>query len=100
MDMRKLYAQNILVFYSEKKIGIQTVNHIHNTRNEHKIYLPRAKKAIGQRYFAYIAPRLINIIPDALKSYMHSRPFKKKLKKWLISSERHTIYAIIFPENI
>lgn len=75
-----------------KKIHVSTLHHEYITRGkDHTYLLPRCKKSIGQRSYTYLAPKILNVVPDHLKNIKSIGKFKKRIKAWLTGETREII---------
>lgn len=97
MDIRQLFCKVTLIFLHTNRQYTSSVTHAYETRGRvaANVFLPRAQKSIGQKCFVYIGPRIQNIIPNFLKNINSINLFKKKVKNWIISNDRHEIDLII-----
>lgn len=94
-DVRQLYASKILSNVILGRIPITTLNHGYTTRGRYTYPPPMCNKSIGQRSFAYLAPKIFNIIPDHLKNTSNIKKFKRLLKTWMNSANRQIIHRLI-----
>ena len=69
-------------------------NHHHNTRYRHLLISNRAKKALYQRHYNHLAPKIYNLIPENIKAIRHIKKFKQQLHNWLINIDRQHIERI------
>lgn len=99
LNLRQLYAKSILLFLFRNKQYVIRINHEHNTREQDAAHLtiPRTHKSIGQRYFVYFGPKLLNILPISLINIKTKHLFKKKLKAWITSNDGNLLYNIFDP---
>lgn len=99
MNPHQLFALQILIGISDQKIILKLSESQHETRNRENQYLTlRAGKRIGQRSFAYLAPRIYAAVPRDLKSARTSIAQRKKLKNWVIDRGRKFFNNIINPQ--
>lgn len=99
MNPHQLFVQQILNGISEQKIQLQLTECEYETRNKTNQYLtPRAGKRIGQRCFAYLAPRIYAAVPKELKNITTLIKKRKRLKNWVIDKGRRYFNSIINPQ--
>lgn len=95
LDARQIYTLKIVCDIYKKKLPMDTLQHHYNTRGENRYGRPRSKKKIGQRYYAHIAPRLMDLIPGELMLIKNYVKFKKSAKQWILNTDKKTIHGII-----
>lgn len=97
LDIRLCYARSLLRYQYKGKSSAKRVDHQQNTRLRMNECLStmRSNKEIGKRYFSYIAPRIFNSIPTELKTINSIALFLNKIKKWLLTCDRHCIRALL-----
>ncbi|XP_039282991.1 Hermansky-Pudlak syndrome 1 protein homolog [Nilaparvata lugens] len=89
MDIRQLYSLEIICRLHKNPESFQQRNHSHNTRNRNLLNMSVARKAIYQRLFNHLAPKLHNLLPAQIKSIENPRRFKTAAKNWIIPTGRH-----------
>lgn len=95
-DIQQLYYLCINTKYHCHKQTFLLPDHDYNTRQKNLHLLPKMQKTIGQRSFAYIAPKMYNTIPNFIKEISNTVLFKKKLKSFIFSQPRHKINDLIY----
>lgn len=97
MDIRQLYCKVVLTFLRVNGQYLTTVSHTYDTRGRStsNVFLPRARKSIGQRYFVHIGPRFQKIMPAYLKTINSINMFKKKVKNWILTDVSNQVHSII-----
>lgn len=97
LDIRQLYAKNLLTHLYRTKSNLTYVNHNQNTRAKTSKKLTNIKfnKKIGQRSILYLGPKLFNILPDNIKDTQNLNKFRAVLKNWLLETDRERIRRII-----
>lgn len=89
LKTRKLYFKAALLYSLKPQNDYLTkTTHGHDTRKKLNlgVITPRSNQTVGQRSFEYVAPRIFNLLPLALKNESTRRTFKYKLTGWLIEN--------------
>lgn len=95
LDARQLYSQEIICRLHKNTGNFQHRNHNHNTRNRNLLITNVARKALYQRHFNHLAPKLYNLLPANFKNIIHHRKFKIAAQKWILDTGRQHIENII-----
>lgn len=98
LDVRQLFAQNIICHYHQNKTKNQIVSHRYDTRQRGNYLVPFMKKALGQKSYEFVAPKLYNDIPKDLKEITNNHVFKKKLKCYIIAKPRNLFTKLFVNE--
>lgn len=97
MNPLQLFVLQIVLGINAQKIKITMRETEYETRNKSDQYFQLgADKRIGQRSFAYLAPRIYAVVPKDLKGRKGSS-LKKKLKNWVMEKGRHFFNYIVNP---
>lgn len=95
-DVIQMYAMKIFINIFERKINIKKKNHQYRTRaGEKNFERPRSMKRIGQRCCAYIAPRLLPLLPEEVINSGNKITFKRELIKWIRNFDRTRLHKIM-----
>lgn len=99
-DIRQLYCQSILLFQFKHKNELKYKVHNYETRYKNTISeKKRVKKTIGERTYAYLAPRIFDLLPSEIKNTHTLRKYKIKIKIWLRETPRMFIHQMIDSKN-
>lgn len=93
-DVRQLYAEQILIKVHKNRSNMTARIHQYGTRNRHHILSDVARKAIVQRHFNYLGPKLFNLLPCSIIN-LPTLQFKTAVGKWVITTGRENIDNII-----
>lgn len=97
LDIRQLFAKSTLLHLQKHKFQVQKVEHKKNTRSQNldNLFRPRSRKAIGQKTFTYIGPRIYNLLPENVKDLRNIHSFKRQIVSWILSLNTDILYNII-----
>lgn len=95
LDIRQLYSIEILITQHQNKNELNSVTHSYPTRQRNRYLTPIMKKAIGQKSYQFIAPKLYNHLPDSVKNEAHLPQSKKQIKAFVKHMGRHYFHKII-----
>lgn len=90
LDIRQIYCYNMLIHQFHNNTTNEAAEHNHNTRIKTKKNLRtlRMQKAIGQKFFEYLSPKLFNMLPVEYKECKNFMKYKRIIKKWLTDQGR------------
>lgn len=94
MDLRKLYLFHIISRYHFSK-EIVFSSHSYNTRQYNYSIPPIVKKSISQRSYSYLTKHCYNFITTDLKNISNKKIFKRKLKYFILNSDRAAVSDLI-----
>lgn len=92
-DIRKLFYYNSVVNFHKTNDKIIQL-HNYNTRNKNVCVTPFMTKAVGQRSYQYLAPKLYNNIPKEIQS-LNLLSFKKQCKLFVMTTSREIVNSYI-----
>lgn len=97
LDVRSIYARGLSTYQFKVKDSSEKILHQQNTRQklDQQLVTLKANKEIGKRFFSYLAPRLFNNIPLDLRLSRNRYIFSKRVKKWLLSTDRQYIRDLL-----
>lgn len=96
MDPRQLFYLHSSIRLHLNETTLEKNDHAYDTRKKNLTYLPPLmNKAIGQKSFTYLGPKLYNMLPRELSNIKSKYAFKKQLKKYILSIPRHEVHDII-----
>lgn len=95
-DIKQSFYRSIVVYQFKNKSSLQSLTHQYDTRNHGTCYkTPFSAKTVGQRSFAYLAPRMYQILPKSLRELHNLRLFRKKLNEFIAKYPRNELVKII-----
>lgn len=85
LELEKLYYFRVLCQQYKRKTELPSISHTHDTRHKKRseYVTERAKKAVGQRSFYYMAARVFSLVPLHIRNVNSPTLYKKWLKIWL-----------------
>ena len=108
LPLSKLYFLSIslLVFtelsgHAVINFGFQThiQTHYHNTRNKHRLTLPKHNTNYGCKSITHVGPKIFNQLPPAILNSPSPHVFKRKVKHWLFDNTNFDLSQIIYPHR-
>lgn len=100
-DLKQSFFYCILVNLYRNKHELKTIEHKYTTRQKSNLDIRTkySKKAIGQRCFTYLAPRLFNFLHRNMKDLIiHTNSItllRNKLKSYTLNLDRKVIHDIL-----
>ena len=80
MDIKQLFAYNIIIYNFKNKNLITFINHKYNTRQKNITLKNKNKKKVANKHFLNIIPYIYDKLPNSLREIKSLKVFKKKLK--------------------
>lgn len=93
LDIRQIYAKNILAYLFKHRTTFENVQTSRDTRTKgnNLLLIPFAKTTFGQRHFRYFATKLYNTLPLAIRQNTMYLKYKSDTKSWIINQKRSKI---------
>lgn len=99
-DIRQLFYYSICLYQYKNKNNLSAVSHNYLTRkNREQFTVQFMKKSLGQRNYAYLAPKIYSVIPENLRNAKSLTKFKKECKKYILELPRLEIHKQIDLKN-
>lgn len=100
MTVTQLYVMQSIIDAHKNNSTLQTCQHTYGTRSRQNVIVPRARKAIGQRHYTYLSPRLYNSAPSEFKTIWNLKRFKTKIVGWILQRGSEFFHAIINSNHV
>ena len=99
-DTRQLFYYAICIYQYKNKNTLSLIPHKYSTRkNREQFTVQFMKKSLGQRNYAYLAPKIYSILPENLRNAKSLPLFKKQCKKHILELTRLEIHKQIDLKN-
>ena len=97
LDIRQMYALELLTFQHRRRFTLEKVEHTHETRYKQTvgIKIPRPDKTLMQRSLTYLGPRMYSLLPSYIVGYNSEGLFKKHTVRWILEQSRARIAHLI-----
>lgn len=92
---RLLYIKIALIHAKFKMPLINVRVRLTRAAKNDDMIVPRTCTTFGQRHFNFIAPRMYNYLPDAVKRIETKNSFKKSVSRWLITEGREKVNGML-----